>query len=154
MSDQKANFVYVIYIRSTPQNVFDAITNPEVARLYWAHENVSDWKPGSRWDHIRANDERSVELSGDVIEHTPPKRLVITWSAASQYEDKAQHSRVTFDIVPYDDMVKLTVTHDGLEPGSGMDKGIRDGWPTVLSSMKSYLESGQVIDVFAKPKHD
>lgn len=152
MTVEKVNFVYVIYIRSTPQKVFDAITNPEIARLYWGHENVSDWKPGSRWDHIRATDERTVEISGDVIEHSPPKRLVMTWAASSKYDDPTQHSRVTFEIEPYDDMVKLTVAHEGLEPGSGMDKGIRHGWSMALSSLKSYLETGEVIDVFAKPK--
>lgn len=152
MSSEKTEFVYVTYIRSTPEKVFDAITNPEIARHYWGHENVSDWKPGSKWEHIRANEERTVELIGDVVEVTPPRRLVITWSNASQYEDATKHSRVTFEIEPYEDMVRLTVTHDELEAGSGMAKGISKGWPVVLSSMKSYLETGQGIDVFAKPK--
>jgi hypothetical protein len=58
---------------------------------------------------------------------------------------------VTFDIVPYQDMVRLTVTHEELEPGSGMDTGIRQGWPIVLSSLKSLLETGKGLDVFAKP---
>ncbi|WP_178091066.1 SRPBCC domain-containing protein, partial [Pseudomonas sp. Kh13] len=96
---------------------------------YWGHENVSDWKPGSRWQHVRANDERKVELVGEVVENTPPSRLVITWAAASQADNPKAYSRVTFEIVPYEDMVKLTVTHDELEPGSGMDTGIRQGWP-------------------------
>lgn len=152
MAHDETSFVYVSYIRATPEKVFDAITNPKIAGLYWGHENVSDWQPGSRWDHIRANESRTVELSGDVVEHSPPRRLVISWSSASRYDDKAQHSRVTFDIEPYQDMVRLTVTHDDLEPGSGMDSGIRKGWPIVLSSLKSYLETGAAIDVFAKPK--
>ncbi|MFW5877398.1 MAG: SRPBCC family protein [Myxococcota bacterium] len=152
MSSEKTEFVYVTYIRSTPEKVFDAITNPEIARRYWGHENVSDWKPGSKWEHIRANDARTVELIGNVVEVTPPKRLVITWSNASQYDDPTKHSRVTFEIEPYENMVRLTVTHDELEAGSGMAKGIRKGWPVVLSSMKSFLETGEGIDIFAKPK--
>lgn len=152
MTTEKTSFVYVIFIRATPEKVFDAITNPEVARRYWGHENVSDWKAGSRWDHMSADDERTVEISGDVIESSRPKRLVMTWAAASKYADPAQHSRVAFDIEPYEGMVKLTVTHDGLELDSGMDKGIRRGWPIALSSMKSWLETGEAIDVFAKPK--
>lgn len=152
MTQEKTSFLYVTYIRSTPEKVFEAITKPEIARRYWGHENVSDWKPGSSWEHIRANDERSVELVGKVVEVSPPTRLVITWANASQAADPSKYSRVTFEVVEYDDMVKLIVTHDELEAGSGMAKGIAQGWPAVLSSMKSFLETGEGIDVFAKPK--
>ena len=152
MSMEKTSFVYVTYIASTPDKVFDAITKPEIARHYWSHENVSDWKPGSRWEHVRANDDRTVELAGKVVEVAPPSRLVMTWANASQASDPAAHSRVTFEIEPYEAMVKLTVTHDELEAGSGMAKGIAKGWPIVLSSMKSLLETGEGLDVFAKPQ--
>ena len=152
MSNEKTSFVYVTYIRSTPEKVYEAITKPEIARRYWGHENVSDWKPGSTWQHVRANEQRSVELVGKVVEATPPARLVITWANASQAADPGNYSRVSFDIAPYDEMVRLTVTHDELEAGSGMAKGIQQGWPIVLSSLKSMLETGQGIDVFAKPK--
>jgi uncharacterized protein YndB with AHSA1/START domain len=146
------SFVYVTYILSTPEKVFDAITRPEIARRYWGHENVSDWRPGSTWQHVRANDARSVELVGKVIETTPPSRLVISWANQSQAEDPAAYSRVTFDIVEYDSMVRLTVTHDELAAGSSMAAAIGRGWPAVLSSLKSYLETGRGIDLFAKPK--
>jgi uncharacterized protein YndB with AHSA1/START domain len=152
MKPEKISYVYVTYIRSTPAKVFEAITRPEIARRYWGHENVSDWKPGSPWQHVRANDERPVELVGQVVEIAPPTRLVITWAGASQAADPEAYSRVTFDIVPYEDMVRLTVTHDELTAGSGMAKGIQQGWPIVLSSLKSLLETGEGIDVFAKPK--
>ena len=151
MTVQTATFHYVTYIRSTPVRVFEAITRPDMARAYWGHENISDWTPGSRWQHVRANSERTVELVGEVVEHAPPHRLVISWANASQADDASAYSRVTFDIVPYEDMVRLTVTHDGLIPGSGMLNGISKGWPIVLSSLKSYLETGQAMDVFAKP---
>ena len=152
MSKEKTSFVYVTYIRSTPEKVFEAITKPEIARRYWGHENVSDWQPGSSWQHIRADAQRTLQLVGKVIEVVPPTRLVITWANASQADDPDAHSRVSFDIAPYDEMVRLTVTHDELEAGSGMAKGIQQGWPIVLSSLKSLLETGQGIDVFAKPK--
>ena len=152
MTRETTSFVYVTYIVSTAEKVFEAIVKPEIARRYWGHENISDWQPGSRWEHVRANEERTVELVGKVVEISPPSRLVITWANASQAADPASHSRVTFDIEEYEEMVRLTVTHDELEAGSGMAKGIQQGWPAVLSSLKSLLETGQGIDVFAKPK--
>jgi uncharacterized protein YndB with AHSA1/START domain len=149
-SKEKTSFVYVTYIRSTPEKVFEAITKPDVARRYWGHENVSDWKPGSKWEHVRADEQRKVELVGKVVEISPPTRLVVTWANASQADDPASHSRVSFDIAAYEEMVRLTVTHDELEAGSGMATGIQKGWPIVLSSLKSLLETGQGMDVFAK----
>ncbi|MGA7437875.1 MAG: SRPBCC family protein [Luteibacter sp.] len=152
MSKEKTCFVYVTYIRSTPEKVFEAITKPEIARRYWGHENVSDWMPGSGWQHVRANEQRTVQVVGKVVECTPPVRLVITWASPAQADDPGSYSRVRFDVEEYEDMVRLTVTHDELETGSGMAKGIQHGWPIVLSSLKSLLETGQGIDVFAKPK--
>ena len=127
MTKETTSFVYVTYIRSTPDKVFAAITKPEIARRYWGHENVSDWNPGSKWEHVRANDERTVQLVGKVIEVSPPTRLVITWANASQAADPSAYSRVTFEIEEYEDMVRLTVTHDELEAGSGMANGIKQG---------------------------
>ncbi|MCX5579002.1 SRPBCC family protein [Kaistia terrae] len=152
MARQTTSFVYVTYIVSTPEKVFEAIIKPEIARRYWGHENVSDWKPGSDWQHVRANDERRVDLVGKVLEISPPTRLVISWADPARAADPASYSRVTFAIEEYEDMVRLTVSHDELEAGSGMEKGITQGWPVVLSSLKSFLETGRAIDVFAKPK--
>ena len=152
MTRETLSYVYVTYIASTPEKVFEAITKPDLARRYWGHENVSDWTPGSDWRHVRANDERTVELVGKVVETSPPTRLVITWANASQAADPDAYSRVTFDIEAYDDMVRLTVSHDELQAGSGMANGIQKGWPVVLSSLKSFLETGRGLDVFARPK--
>lgn len=152
MAKETTSFVYVTYIRSTPEKVFGAITKPEIARYYWGHENVSDWKRGSKWQHIRANDKRTVELVGEVVEVVPPTRLVITWANASESADPASYSRVTFSIEEYEEMVRLTVLHDELQAGSGMAQAISKGWPIVLSSLKSFLETDRGLDVFAKPK--
>lgn len=148
MTDKSASFVYVTYIRTTLDKVYEAITSPEVARRYWGHENISEWTPGTAWEHVRASDERPVEIVGRVVEVDRPRRLVITWSAASKADDPDEESRVTFEIEETDKgMVKLEVTHDQLQPGSGMEKGIGKGWPLVLSSMKSFLETGRGMDL-------
>lgn len=148
MTDKSASFVYVTYIRTTPEKVFEAITTPEICRRYWGHENLSDWTPGATWQHVRDNEERPVEIVGTVVETDPPNRLVITWSAASKAGDPDEESRVTFEIETTDaGMVRLTVTHDQLQPGSGMAQGIGKGWPLVLSSMKSLLETGTGLDL-------
>jgi uncharacterized protein YndB with AHSA1/START domain len=149
MSVQTTSFVYVTFIASTPEKVFEAVTRPELARRYWAHANVSDWQPGSKWQHVAADGTPRIE--GNVVECTPPSRLVISWASPAAYSDPAKHSRVTFDVVPYDGMVKLTVSHDELEAGSKMATDVSRGWPIVLSSLKSFLETGKPLDVFAKP---
>ena len=153
MNSSKIKFVYVTYIVSTPEKIFEAIIKPEIARQYWAHENVSDWKPGSKWEHFSSNEARTLNIAGDVVECNPPKRLVVSWSGASKYDDKSQHSRVTFELEPFVDMVRLTVTHDELAEDGEMARMINNGWPRVLSSMKSFLETGKPIDVFASPKN-
>lgn len=152
MTRETTSFVYVTYILSSPEKVFEAITKPDIAKRYWGHENVSDWRQGSKWEHVKANDARTVELVGKVIEISPPSRLVISWANQSQEEEPEAYSRVTFGIEEFNDMVKLTVTHDDLVVGSGMANGVTKGWPIVLSSMKSYLETGKGLDIFAKPK--
>lgn len=147
MPREKTSFVYVTYIVSTPQKVFDAISKPEITRQYWGHENVSAWTPGSKWEHVRSNDERTVDIVGKVVEVSPPNRIVVTWAAESEAEDPDCYSRVTFEIEQTDNGVRLTVTHDDLEVGSGMENGVTKGWPLVLSSLKTLLETGKGFDL-------
>lgn len=148
---ERTRFVYVTFIAAAPEAVFEAITSAEVSARYWGHANVSDWQPGSRWEHVR-NGTGVVELVGRVVEHAPPSSLVMSWVNLSQEADPQAYSRVTFEVIPYEGMTKLIVTHDDLIKGSGMEQGVTRGWPLVLSSLKTYLETGNGLNVFAKPK--
>src|SRR5258708_5393513 len=140
MSD--ARFVYVVYIAATAEKVWAALLDGEMTRQYWGRENVSDWQPGSTWQHRRLHEARTVDLVGEVVECVPPRRLVLTWADPVDAADKARHTRVTFEIESVGDMVRLIVTHDELKPGSDMLPHITNGWPRVLSSLKSFLETG------------
>lgn len=141
----KETFVYVTYISSTPEKVFDALTAPEMTRKYWAHLNVSDWKVGSPWKHEDSND-GTIHLVGKVLEIDRPKRLVVSWASPSYKDNAAKHTRVTFLVDPGPNAVRLTVMHEDLEPGSDMDEGIRRGWPVVLSNLKTLLETGNAME--------
>ncbi|HTO48388.1 MAG TPA: SRPBCC family protein [Burkholderiales bacterium] len=149
---RESKFVYVTYIATTPEKVFEALTKGEVTRRYWGHENVSDWKPGSPWKHQATDGSGTVRILGEVVESTPPRRLVLTWAFPADAANKAKRTRVTFEIERVEDMVRLTVTHDDLEPGSEMDRGIREGWPRVLASLKTFLETGKPLNTWAGKK--
>ena len=142
----KPQFVYTTLIRTTPEKLWDAITTPEFTRQYWGGlENHSDWKPGSKWEHINPTDKADpIWVSGRVIESNRPKRLVITWADP---ENLADESQVTFEIQQFEEITQLTVTHGEFKPDSTMAPKIEQGWPKVLSSLKSYLETGKPIDI-------
>lgn len=142
-------FVYTTYIATTPEKLWRALLDGELTRQYWKHENVSDWKPGSKWEHVADDGQRTVKLVGRVIEFIPNKRLVLTWGEIADAADSSRHSRVAMDIETVGDMVRLTVTHDELEPGSEMARKIAIGWPRVLSSLKTFLETGRPLDTWA-----
>ena len=142
-------FIYVTYIAATQQRIWDAIVNPEFTHKYWGYDNVSDWKVGSKWEH-REKETGKIGLVGKVVECDPPRRLVLTWASAKDAGNPSAHSRVTFQLEPIEDMVKLTVTHDQLIPGSGMQRDITEGWPRVLSSLKSFVETGKPLPTWAK----
>jgi uncharacterized protein YndB with AHSA1/START domain len=141
-------FVYVTYIATTAEKVFQALIDGELTRQYWkGMENVSDWREGSAWQH--RDPARNVRVMGKVLEIRPPCRLVLSWVEPSKADDPAQHSRVTFDIEPVKEAVKLTVTHDDFVVGSTMFGPISNGWPCVLSNLKSLLETGRTFDVWS-----
>lgn len=138
---------YTLFIATTPEKVWAAITTPEFTRQYWGgHINVSDWKQGSRWQHKTTDGDSAVRIAGKVLESAPPHRLVISWFAP---DNEAEVSRVSFEINPAADAVRLDVTHSGLKDGSAMASGVSNGWPVVLSSLKSWLETGKGLDMMA-----
>ena len=147
----KPGFVYVTYIATTAEKVWQALTDTDVTRRYWGGvtktvtwENVSDWKPGSRWHQRQLDEAKTVGVVGKVLESTPPRRLVITWASPQKADDPERSSRVTFDIEPQrDGLVKLTVLHEDLDPE--MHRGIVIGWPQVLSNLKTLLETGRTL---------
>ena len=141
-----AKLVYITYIRSTPKAVWAAITKPEFTAQYWGKmTNVSDWMQGSKWEHH--NPEHEVWITGKVLESTPPKRLVLSWADPDDLKDK---SRVTFELEAMWDMTCLTVIHGSFKPGSTMVKKVSGGWPRVLSSLKTFLETGKGLNIFCK----
>jgi uncharacterized protein YndB with AHSA1/START domain len=142
---EKSRFVYVTYISTTPAKLWQALIDPEFTAKYWQHESVTDWKPGSRWEHRRSGKRRVLDLVGKVVESAPSRRLVLTWADPADEDREEKHSKVTIDIKPFRGVARLTVTHDNLEPGSEMLQGITDGWPKVLSSLKSLLEAGRPL---------
>ena len=138
--------VYTTYIRSTPERVWAAITNPEFTRQYWGgYDNLSDWKRGSEWRHVDP-EEKATRVIGKVEESNPPRKLVLTWAEPG---DPTDISRVTFEIEAIEDMVCLRVVHGDLQAGSLMATKVSGGWPRVLSSLKSYLETGKGLNVRA-----
>lgn len=148
---KKPDYVYVTYIATTPEKAWQALTDTEQMRQWWvdpkagcARVNVSDWQPGSTWKHQRADGSDIVDILGQVIEFSPPRRMVLTWGRPSEEHDLAKHSRLTIDVEPYtESLVRLTVTHDELD--EAMLKGISGGWPTILSNLKTLLETGHPL---------
>ena len=150
---KKPDYVYVTYIATTAEKLWQALIDTDITRQYWvdpsagcARVNVSDWKPGSRWEHRRVDETGTVDILGKVVETTPPHRLVLSWARPSDVDNDAKHSRVSFDIDPYvGGLVRLTVTHDDLAGDLQMLEGISGGWPKVLSNLKTLLETGRAL---------
>jgi uncharacterized protein YndB with AHSA1/START domain len=139
--------VYVTYIATTVDRVWQALVDGEITRQYWiGNENLSDWREGSPWQHRATDPKRTVRVMGKVMEIRPPHRLVLSWAEPSQVDDPAQHSRVQFDLETVAQGVRLTVTHDQFAVGSTMPAKVNGGWPLVLSSLKSFLETGKGLD--------
>ena len=149
----KHDYLYVTYIRTTPEKVWRALVDTDVTARYWGDPakfvprvNVSDWQPGSRWQHQRTDAAHTVDIAGTVVESDPPRRLVLTWARPAEVDDESMRSRVTFDIEAQGEgLVKLTVAHDDVARDERMFKGISGGWPMVLSNLKTLLETGRPI---------
>jgi uncharacterized protein YndB with AHSA1/START domain/DNA-binding transcriptional ArsR family regulator len=137
-------YVYVTYIRAGAEQVWKALTDANLTARFWGHANVSDWQPGSAWEHRRVDGSGAVDVTGQVLEAEPPTRLVITFEDTPDAEAPREPSVVTFLVEPHQDIVRLTVTHEKL-PNQEMLTGISNGWPAVLANLKSLLETGEVL---------
>ncbi|MES1155215.1 MAG: SRPBCC family protein [Pseudorhodoplanes sp.] len=137
----KPTFVYVTYIASTPEKVFKALTDTDATAKFWFGNAVtSDWKVGSPVTFHRAG---KLIVSGKVLEHDAPRRLSYTFQSLHEpHNGTEKPSRVVMDLEQQRDQVKLTVTHDEFVPDSKVFVSISNGWPLVLSNLKSYLETG------------
>ncbi len=135
-------YVYVTYIRASREQVWQALTDADLTAQYWGHANVSDWQPGSRWEHRRTDRSGVADVDGTVIHSEPPTRLVITFGEPGAPAD--EQSLVTFLVEAHDDIVRLTVTHERLADEKALGE-ISHGWPAVLANLKSLLETGEVL---------
>lgn len=165
-SVDRPTFVYTTYIRTTPERLWQALTDPAFTKTYWGATFDTDWRPGStmRWNlGVTIEDPEQV-----VVEADRPRRLSYTWHTMTpelaeslDIVDEAREriaaerrSTVTFEIEPIDELVKLTVIHDGFDPESLMAQLVSGGWPRVLSNLKTLLETGEVLpELHEAPPH-
>jgi len=138
-----SKFVYVTYIRTTPQKLWDALTKPEFIKQYWFNmTQESEWKVGASWKML-FSDGRIADV-GEVLEIDPPRRLVLKWSNEFRPELKEEGpSRCVYDLEQDGDVMKLTITHSSERDGAKVIEAVSGGWPRILSSLKSFLESGK-----------
>jgi uncharacterized protein YndB with AHSA1/START domain/DNA-binding transcriptional ArsR family regulator len=147
-------FVYTTYIKTTPERLWQALTDPAFTRQYWGTELISDWKVGSpvTWIYggVTVADPQQVVLEADA-----PRRLAYTWQTITpefaravgfteEYQRQVAaepRSRVAFDLEPVDGLVRLTVVHDGFPEDSEVLKSVSGGWPMILSMLKTLLET-------------
>ena len=149
-----ADFVYTIFIRADIQAVWNGLIDGELTKRYWGHSNESSWEEGAPWEHVRSDGSGTVDTRGRVIEIDPPTRMVWSWAFDSEADQPAKRSRVAYELIALGPDTRLTVIHSELEPDSIMDKGVREGWPAVLSNLKSILETGDVLREGDWPKDE
>ena len=142
---EQATQVYSVFIRATPEQVWDAITKPEFTTRYFHGTKIeSTFEPGTPYLSVAGSD---TVVDGEILESDPPKTLKHTWRAL--YDPgmaEEQHSRVTWEIEPQDGGVtKLTVTHDQLEAAPKTAASVAGGWEFVLSGLKTLLETGEPL---------
>ena len=135
-------FVYVTYIHASPEAVWHALTDADLTASYWGHANVSDWRAGSAWQRLRTDGSGIADVTGRVLEVSPPARLVMTFDAPEA--NPPEPSTVTFEIEPYHEIVRLTVVHENL-PDDEAYGAVSAGWPAVMANLKSLLETGRVL---------
>jgi uncharacterized protein YndB with AHSA1/START domain len=149
MSDR---FVYVTYIRTTPEKVWDALMDPAFNKLYWFGAHMqSEWKKGADWKIVL--DDGRIADTGEIVEIEKPKKLVIKWRNEFMPELKAEGwARCTIELEPVADTVKLTVLHEIDKDGSKFIQAVSGGWPKILSGLKSLLETGKPLEGIGQKK--
>jgi uncharacterized protein YndB with AHSA1/START domain len=142
----KPEFVYVTYIETTAEKLWQALTDGDFTERYWFGMRLrSDWKPGSTFEMVRGDG--GVSDAGKVVECDPPRRLAYTFvNLSDEYKDDVP-ALATFTLQPFGKLVKLTLTHEGFAEGSKFFKGVSGGWPAILSNLKSLLETGRTLDI-------
>jgi len=143
---KKDQFVYVTYIRTTPEKLWNALIEPEFTRQFWFNTTQeSEWKAGASWK-ILMPDGRVAD-SGEVLEIEPRRRLVLKWRHELGRELKAEgYSRLTYQLEKEGNSVKLTVIHEIEKEGSKFIEAVSTGWPHILASLKSLLETGKSLE--------
>ena len=141
----QSSFVYVTYIRTTPERLWSALTSQEFAQQYWRGAfPVADWKTGGSWK-LMFPDGRVAD-AGEIVTFEPGRRLGIRWRNEFKPEFKEEGwSHCMMEIERVDDAVKLTVTHSMEREGSRFIGAVSEGWPQILSNLKSLLETGSVV---------
>jgi DNA-binding transcriptional ArsR family regulator len=136
-----------IFIRTTPEKLWQAITDGRISEQYYMHTRVeSTWQPGAPYQYLFADGR--VMIDGEVRESDPPRRLVTTFNALWLPEgERGETTIVTYEIEPVGAVCKLTLTHEGLTPGAPMVLSIQTGWSQILSSLKSLLETGEPLEL-------
>lgn len=140
---EELTFEYVTYIYGSAQSVWQAITDPEVTHKYWGHNNVSDWKAGSKWEHQRGDETHAIDVVGIVTESSLPTRLSFTWAGPDAVHSH-EPSRVAIKIDSYLNIVRLTVNHENLADVAELS-AVADGWAAVLSNLKTFIETGHAL---------
>lgn len=140
-----SSFVYVTYIRTTPERLWSTLISPEFSRQYWRGAYPeADWRQGGSWK-LMFPDGRVGDM-GEIVAFDPAKRLSIRWRNEFKPELKAEGwSLCTMEIEPAGEAVKLTVTHSMEREGWKFIGAVSSGWPQVLSNLKSLLETGSVV---------
>jgi uncharacterized protein YndB with AHSA1/START domain len=141
-------FVYSIYIETTAEQLWQALTVGDLTQQYWYGRRIeSDWKIGSLVVYW-INYGQDIDMQGKVLVYDPPHKLSFSWCVTSEASITLEDfSRVTYDIEPLGSVVKCTVTHDGFKAGKPVPAGIRDGWPIIMCSLKTFLETKKPLSI-------
>jgi uncharacterized protein YndB with AHSA1/START domain len=142
----KPEFVYITYIETTPEKLWEALTSSEFSRQYWfGTELHTDWKIGSPFALVMDGTPRDV---GEILEFDRPRRLSYTFSHVLDEELRQEKpTTVVFTIEPHGKFVKLILTHEGFAVSNKLLDGISKGWPAIMSSLKSLLETGTALAI-------